>query len=111
MKRKRTAPLRDALRDAEKKSKELTLALIAEWERSHKRETGIRSHNDARQSKAERDYQKYRDIAATLIAGNPQLRRATRHRLAKEVQAELRKQGRGVVSARTIWEALPKNKV
>jgi hypothetical protein len=109
MKRKRTAP---PLTDKEKELKEVTLALAAEWQKSLKREEGLQSQNTERQRKAERRYQEYRDIAVMLIARNLQLRRATRHRLAKEVQAELRKQGRGVVSARTIWEALrPKNKV
>ena len=80
-------------------------------ERRRERERGLRSNNETRRRKAERDYQKYRDIAEMLIAGNPQLDRATRHRLAKEVQAELAKRGR-VVSTRTISEALrPKNKV
>jgi hypothetical protein len=72
----------------------------------------LRSANDDKRRKAERNYQEYRDIAGMLIAGNPQLRGVTYNRLAKAVQAELRKRGRGVVSARTIWEALrPKNKV
>jgi hypothetical protein len=80
-------------------------------EQRRERERGLRSNNETRRRKAERDYQKYRDIAEMLIAGNPQLDRATRHRLAKEVQAELAKRGR-VVSTRTISEALrPKNKV
>ena len=81
-------------------------------EQRRERERGLRSNNETRRRKAERDYQKYRDIAEMLIAGNPQLRGATYDRLAKEVQAELRRRGKGVVSARTIWEALrPKNKV
>jgi hypothetical protein len=81
-------------------------------EQRRERERGLRSNNETRRRKAERDYQKYRDIAEMLIAGNPQLRGATYNRLAKEVQAELRRRGKGVVSARTIWEALrPKNKV
>src|SRR5262249_2540897 len=99
MKRKRAAPRRT-----------LQTALIEAWEgwdaeirRRTERERGLQAKNTQRQRKAERDYQKYRDIAEVLIGGNPQLRRATRHRLAKEVQAELVKQGRGVVSARTIW--------
>jgi hypothetical protein len=76
------------------------------------RSGGLRSANENKQRKAERDYQEYRDIAGTLIAENPQLRRATRYGLAKRVQAELVKRGNGVVSARTIWNALPpKNKV
>ena len=75
------------------------------------RGAGLRSTNEDRQRKAERDYQKYRDIAGMLIARKPELRRATRNRLAKEVQAELVKQGRGMVSARTIWEALRPKKV
>jgi hypothetical protein len=76
-----------------------------------RREAGLRSANENKQRKAERDYQGYLDIARRLIDENRQLRRATPHRLAKRVQEELAKQGRGV-SARTIWEALrPKNKV
>ena len=75
------------------------------------RERGLQAKNAERQRKAERDYQEYRDIAGTLIAENPQLRRATRNQLAIRVRAELRKRGKGIVSARTIWEALPKNKV
>jgi hypothetical protein len=71
-----------------------------------KRESGLRLQNENRQRKAERDHQEYRDIAGRLIAENPQLRRATCNQLANRVRAELAKQGRGVVSARTIWEAL-----
>jgi len=108
MKRKTTPPLTGK----EKERKELTLALIAEWKKSSERERGLKSHNTQRQRKAERNYQEYRDIAEMLIAGNPQLRGATYNRLAKEVRAELRRRGKGVVSARTIWEALRlKNKV
>jgi hypothetical protein len=71
----------------------------------------VGSQNTERQRKAERDYQDYSDIARRLIAGNPELQRATPHRLAKEVQAELIKQGRKV-TARTIVKAFRlKNKV
>jgi len=80
-------------------------------ERRRERERGLRSNNETRRRKAERDYYKYRDIAEMLSAGNPELQRATPHRLAKEVQAELIKQGRKV-TARTIVKAFRlKNKV
>jgi len=122
MKRKRTAPpftdaermeaLEKALSTEWTKSVKRGIDLAAERQKSLRRETGIRSHNTERQRRAERNHQKYRDIAKMLTAGNPQLREATYNRLAKEVRAELRRQGKGVVSARTIWEALrPKNKV
>ena len=75
------------------------------------RGAGLRSENENRQRKAERDYQKYRDTAEMLVARKSELRRATRNRLAKEVQAELVEQGRGIVSARTIWKALRSKKV
>jgi hypothetical protein len=63
-------------------------------EQQLKRERGLRSKNEARQQAAERNYQKYRDIAEMLISGNPQLRRATPHRLAEKVRDELIEQGR-----------------
>ena len=122
MKRKRTAPpftdaermeaLERALSTEWTKSVKRGIDLAAERQKSLRRETGIRSYNTQRQRKAERNYQEYRDIADMLRAGNPRLRGATYNRLAKGVQAELRRRGKGVVSARTIWEALrPKNKV
>ena len=80
-------------------------------ERQLKRERGLRSKNEARQQAAERNYQKYRGIARRLIARNPELQRAAPYRLAKEVQAELIKQGRKV-TPRTIVKAFRlKNKV
>jgi len=51
MKRKTTPPLTGK----EKEVKELTLALIAEWKKSSERERGLRSTNDNRQHRAERD--------------------------------------------------------
>jgi hypothetical protein len=84
----------------------------AEVRKRRDRGRGLESTNDDRRRKAERDHEKYRDTAEMLIARNPELGGATRNRLAKEVQAEWVKQGRGVVTVRTIWEALgPKNKV
>ncbi len=80
-------------------------------EQRRERERGLRAQNTERQRKGEQDRQEYRNLAAVLIAANPQLRRATRNGLAQKVRAELVKRGR-VVSTRTIWEALgAKNKV
>ena len=121
MKRKRTAPpftdaermeaLEKALSTEWTKSVKRGIDLAAERQKSLRRETGIRSHNTERQRRAERNHQKYRAIAEMLIARNPELQQATQHRLAKEVEADLIKQGRKV-TARTIVKAFRlKNKV
>jgi hypothetical protein len=80
-------------------------------ERRRERERGLRAKNTERQRKARRDYQTYRDIAERLSTENPQLRRVPQTRLAKTVQAELRKT-QPPPSVRTIRRALgPKNKI
>jgi hypothetical protein len=81
-------------------------------DKNRRRQAGIVATNDARRRKARSDHRLYREIAEGLITRNPILGRSSRNRLAKRVQEELVTQGRGLVSARTIWEALwPKNKV
>jgi hypothetical protein len=77
-----------------------------------KRVGRITTCNDKRQRKAEGNKQTYRDIAGALIAEKPNLRRATRHRLADAVRTELSKRMGKPPSVRTIERAFgPKNKV
>lgn len=73
---------------------------------SNKRAAKLRKDNLERQEKAAKDYQLYRKIAGELIAKDPRLRRATRHRLAPLVRNELNRRGREVVSIKTIERAL-----
>jgi hypothetical protein len=73
-------------------------------EQQLKRESGLRAEAEKNKREAARDREHYLDIARQLCEQNPSLRRATPHRLAQLIWAELKKQGR--LSARTgkpVW--------
>jgi hypothetical protein len=74
-------------------------------EKDSNRQAGIVIANRTRQQKANGDYQRYRKIAEELLSKNPNL---SRHRLAQLVRAELKRQGQGAPSVRTIFTALKK---
>jgi hypothetical protein len=77
-----------------------------------KRERGLRSRNEGRQQEAGRKGQHYRDIVRQLYEQDPKLRRATPHRLAQLVRAELLKRGKKAPHVRTlIRHFAPKTKV
>jgi hypothetical protein len=73
-----------------------------------KRERGLRIRNEAREQEAGRKGQHYWDIVRQLREQDHKLRRATRHRLAKRVRAELISRKKRAVSIRTIERALTK---
>jgi hypothetical protein len=82
------------------------------WTERHRgRERKLQDKNAERQRKAESDYQTYRDIELKLCDEKPHLRRASRHRVAQAIRAELGKT-QSPPSLRTIERAIsPKNKV
>jgi hypothetical protein len=83
-------------------------------EQQLKRESGLRAEAEKNKREAGRDREHYLDIARQLCEQDPSLRRATPHRLAQLVRAELKKQRRvsartgKPVSVRTIERALAK---
>jgi len=71
-------------------------------EQQLKRESGLRSRNEARQQEAGRKGQRYRDIARQIYKQGPSQRRATPHRLAQLVRAELLKRVKKAPHVRTL---------
>lgn len=65
----------------------------------------IAAGNAKRQRKAREDRELYINTVRALYDEKPQLRRATRHKLAQSVQKRLKRQGKDV-SVRTIVRAL-----
>jgi hypothetical protein len=120
MKRKRTTPRRAWTAELKKQAEyqrglqwDLPPALIRpsdypKRDKQAEREAGLRSGNTRRQQKAEDNRQKYLDIAEMLYRRSPRLRRASRHRLADLIRAQLK--GPDKVHIRTIERALTPKK-
>jgi hypothetical protein len=72
----------------------------------------LKASNQKKRQEAIVRYRRYRAVAASLVAGNPRLQRATKNHLAKTVQAELARRKGETVSLRTLLRAIrPENKV